>query len=1088
MKKFYIMLVCVFAFTHTISQAQVTDPLTLLRNPDAAQKQKALTFNGTHDFSLKSDSPTLPKVAAIYFNHVWTRDNIGCLPSSVCKKAFVTPDQEPGNSFDIFGFDSIKNDLIYNSRQGISPVITRSDTIVPTMVNNYLDSAIADSCYSKSATQTYINVKSFTATDSIKGLINTLGVSQGILAPARNAEAYSFCLGGVSLYEGKSMMKGQILWDPKIINHSIGKVAGIRQKGGTNDPIVFSVRDSVDSLLDSGTLLSIKLTYDSGTDTVDLINYWDNDTVHIESPNAEFDIDFPSPYTSLQGHAHLKIVNDTIILSDDSGFFDTKLPISGTVPIIFHLDDSLYFHYNLDTLSNYTNDSLRVKFLMYGNCINNYVSVFDTVILAPVIIQPSCFACTDGSICVSAISGIPSVYGFNYMWSNGATGQCITGLGAGVYTVTVTDSLCAETSVSYTLTPPPLLALTVNSKTNPTSAALSSGAINITASGGITPYIYIWSNASTNQNLTGLTAGTYTVTVTDANGATTTKSVTLTINCTLSYTTQVVQNASCYFNNGIVTVIPTGGSSYSYSWQTTPVQTTATATGLAYGVNSYVTITDASGCAITATVLVPTSLGLSLNLTSPVFAGGKNISCNGGSNGSINLTVSGSTGPYSYLWNNGTTTQNRFGLSAGTYTVTVTNGGCTATGFITLTQSTAMQLTATKINPSCFGGSNGTATAIASGGISPYSYSWNTIPVKTGATATGLAAGAYTVTVTDANGCTKTVSIALSSPADVVVTGIVTNANCFGGSTGSIDITPSGGTPPYTYLWNTGATTQDRINVLAAGTYTVTVTDSKGCTKQYSNSVGQPTAIAATSATTNVSCYGASTGSATVTASGGTPPYTYSWNTTPAKTTATVTGLKKGTYTALITDSKGCVKAVTVNITEPVSISISISKTNVTVHGGSNGTATANVSGGIAPYSYSWNTIPVKTTQTATGLIAGTYTVTVTDANGCTRTGSITVTQPARFAVNNAPDGTPYSFLYPNPATGLTTVTFNELITTSVTVTIFNMNGQRVYEEMLKPIQNNNSFELDLSHFTKGIYTMKYRTNDKEWIDKLVIQ
>jgi len=320
----------------------------------------------------------------------------------------------------------------------------------------------------------------------------------------------------------------------------------------------------------------------------------------------------------------------------------------------------------------------------------------------------------------------------------------------------------------------------------------------------------------------------------------------------LSFTNQVVQKPSCGKANGIVTVTPSGGTSYSYAWQTTPVQTTATGTGLSYYYNDYVLITDVSGCSIMDTVVKPTSNGLTLALTSPTYAGGYNIRCNGGSDGSISLAVSGSTGPYTYLWNNGATTQNRTGLTAGTYIVTVSNGGCTNSNVITLTQPSALVATASGVNPSC-GSSNGSATVTASGGVAPYSYSWNTAPVRTTASITGLATGVYTVTVSDANGCTKTAVVTLTNSSGIGVSGIITDAKCNGSATGSIDITPSGGVAPYTYLWTGGATTQDRMNVLAAGTYTVTVTDKNGCTGQYAATVNEPTAITATSTATNVS-------------------------------------------------------------------------------------------------------------------------------------------------------------------------------------------------------------------------------------------
>ncbi len=607
---------------------------------------------------------------------------------------------------------------------------------------------------------------------------------------------------------------------------------------------------------------------------------------------------------------------------------------------------------------------------------------------------------------------------YSYSWTNGGNcsatnGNCITCV-MGSYEVCITngcgDVVCCKVSLPGVSPVTPVVTSTVS----PTSIAPSSGAINISVTGGTPSYTYLWSNGSSSQNLTGVAAGTYTVTVTDANGCTATLSKTLVIRCLLTYSNAVLQNASCQMNNGVALVMPGGGTApYTFLWQTIPVQTTATGTGLPYGGVVNVIITDANGCSVTDPVSVPSSSGLVLTLTPSVYVGGKNIRCNGGNDGSVTVSVSGGTGPFTYNWSNGATTSVITGLTAGTYTVTVSNGACTATALIILKQPPAISVNIVKTNVTCSGGHNGTATATASGGTSPYTFQWNTSPVITTSSATGLGAGVYTVTVSDANGCTKTALVTITQPNPLIINCTALDAKCFGASNGSVTTATSGGTPPYTFLWSTGHTTQNRPNA-AAGTYTVTVTDSKGCTAQCTAVVSQPALITAAIAKTNVSCFGGHNGTAVITAAGGTPPYTYSWNTVPVQTNLTATGLGAGTFNCVVTDSKGCAKSFSVTITQPTALSLAISKTNVSVPGGSNGSATANPAGGTPPYSYLWNTSPAKTTQTAGGLTAGTYTVTVTDSKGCTKSGSVTITQPApRPSAGETHDE--FS-LHPNPA------------------------------------------------------------------------
>jgi hypothetical protein len=578
---------------------------------------------------------------------------------------------------------------------------------------------------------------------------------------------------------------------------------------------------------------------------------------------------------------------------------------------------------------------------------------------------------------------------------------------AGTYTVTVTDNDgCTTTTFASITQPAAPLTAGISAQTNVSCFGGNNGAATVTATGGTPAYSYIWSTspAQSTSTATTLMAGTYTVTVTDSHGCTTTTSASITQPATpLSAGISAQTNVSCFGgNNGAATVTATGGTpAYSYMWSTSPAQTTSTATTLMAGTYT-VTVTDNHGCTTSTSASItqpgaPLSAGISAQT---------NVKCFGGNNGAATVTVTGGTPAYGYMWSTSPaqTTSTATTLMAGTYTVTVTDShGCTTTTSASITQPGA-SVTAgisAQTNVNCFGGNNGAATVTVTGGTPAYSYMWSTSPVQTTSTAMTLMAGTYTVTVTDNQGCTTTTSASITQPAAPLSAGISaqTNVSCFGGSNGAATVTVTGGTPSYSYIWSTSPVqTTSTATTLMAGTYTVTVTDSHGCTTTTSASITQPAAplSAGISAQTNVSCFGGNNGAATVTATGGTPAYSYMWSTSPAQTTSTATTLMAGTYTVTVTDSHGCTTTTSASITQPAApLSAGISaQTNVSCFGGNDGAATVTATGGTPGYNYMWSTSPAQTTSTATSLLAGLYVVTVTDTHGCTTIAIATITQP----------------------------------------------------------------------------------------------
>ncbi len=629
------------------------------------------------------------------------------------------------------------------------------------------------------------------------------------------------------------------------------------------------------------------------------------------------------------------------------------------------------------------------------------------------LVNAACFGATTGSVTLAGNGGTPP-----YQYSlNGGVQQAsgtFSNLAAGIYTITVTDASNCSVDVPVTIGQPANpLTVSITSQTNIACFGQANGSATALASGGTGPYVYTWltTPVQSSPTATNLAAGTYTVAVFDANGCFSTTTVTITepsSALTAGITSQA--NVTCYgAATGSITITGIGGTPpYQYSINGGILQPGGTFTGLAAG-NYTVIVLDANNCAtiVIATITQPV-LALSVAITSQT-----NIACSGQSTGSATVTANGGTTPYTYSWNTipVQTSATISNLFAGNYSVTVTDSlGCTATASVTITEPASPLVIAItdQVNVACFGQFTGSATVTASGGTQPYSYSWNTVPVQTTATVGNLAAGTYTVTVTDGTLCVLTATVVITEPATALSASITSQVNvlCSGSPTGSVTVVGSGGTPPYQYSINGGALQPDgAFTNLAAGNYTIIVLDANNCIFPVFVNLTEPASAvtAVITSQTNIACSGQSTGSATVTANGGTAPYAYSWNTIPVQTTATISNLFAGNYSVTVTDSLGCTAIASVTILPPANpLVVSIAnQVNVACLGQSTGSAVALVSGGTLPYSYSWNTVPVQTTVTAGSLAAGTYTLTVTDGAGCTATASVTISEPASALTAN---------------------------------------------------------------------------------------
>ncbi|NUO01791.1 MAG: gliding motility-associated C-terminal domain-containing protein, partial [Saprospiraceae bacterium] len=583
---------------------------------------------------------------------------------------------------------------------------------------------------------------------------------------------------------------------------------------------------------------------------------------------------------------------------------------------------------------------------------------------------------------------------FSFVWDNGDADATADGLGAGDHNVVITDGNGCVTTRSITLIEP--AALGVQTTTQLVSCFGGMDGIAIaTASGGTLPYEYFWDALAANQRTDTafqLVAGSYTITVTDLNGCSVAASADVTQNSEIVLSAQS-QDATCNgLPDGTASVAATGGSgNYSYTW-------TDVASGMLVGASDlvsqlfegsyFVIVEDEFTCRDTAQVSIsaPAALDVQFVTQAPL--------CTNAANGTATLTTSGGTPGYQFTWsdNGAAISPLRNDLAAGSYTVTITDANSCATEIsFDLTDPLPVLLQLSTTQASCFGGNDGTATVVASGGAGGYTYAWPS--GQNGATATGLSAGPVSVTVADANGCQAVGNILVGQEDALQVVLTPANLTCFNNNSGMVTASTSGGAGNYTYQWSNGAQGPMVAN-LAAGNIGVTVTDGNGCQTTSAASISQPTPVTASIASSLVSCLGQPDGTATVTPSGGTSPYTYTWSDPAAQQTPVATGLNTGNFSVTVADANNCTFVTSVDVGGTPPISLSVTPSDVRCYDGNDGSIQVVATGGNGNFVYSWNTPDIPQTGSPGGLRAGQYAVTVTDSGGCTATASASIAQP----------------------------------------------------------------------------------------------
>jgi gliding motility-associated-like protein len=597
----------------------------------------------------------------------------------------------------------------------------------------------------------------------------------------------------------------------------------------------------------------------------------------------------------------------------------------------------------------------------------------------------SCFGGSDGSINLTVTGGTAP---YIFSWSNNSSSQNLSNLIVGSYNVTVTDANGCTKNLTIILTQPSAPISSNDSHTDILCKGFSTGSIDLTVNGGTNPYTYLWSNGQTTQDIDTLLSGTYSVSITDAKSCVFFDTITLTQPLSIISYTSIVTPINCFGEaTGGINISPVGGTApYTFTWNNSAI--TEDISSLFCG-NFQVTITDANMCVLTSdTINIPQPLA-PIVLTASIDT----VNCFNGSDGAINLTVTGGTAPYTYSWSNGQTSQDIDSLISGNYTVIVLDSkGCSDTLTLTVSQPLApINTSKISVDILCKGFSTGAIDLSVNGGTTPYNYLWSN--GQTTQDIDSLLSGTYSVSITDANSCLYYDTIQLTEPSNALsYTSIVTSINCFGDATGAINITSFGGTAPYTYVWTNAATTED-IDTILTGNYQLTITDAHLCVLTTDTiNIPQPLApIALTAVIDAVKCHNGSDGAINLSVTGGTAPYSYTWSN--GQVSQDIDSLILGNFEVIVTDSKGCMDSASYQVTQPnIPLTLGITHTDALCVGGTQGTIDLTVTGGTFPYNYLWNNF--KTTPDLDSLNQGFYYVLVTDANGCNDTISATVLDP----------------------------------------------------------------------------------------------
>ncbi len=618
----------------------------------------------------------------------------------------------------------------------------------------------------------------------------------------------------------------------------------------------------------------------------------------------------------------------------------------------------------------------------------------------------SCFGGNTGSITITSAGNPFGAVQYSIDGTNFVAGNVFTGLSANTYTVKVKDNLCMVNVASQVITQPSDLSI------NPDIQSIScfggsDGRITLNTSGGTPAYqfskdgtTYVNSNVFAN-----LGVNNYKFWVKDTKGCIKESAIlSITQPTVLSVGIDTKVDVLCNgANTGVVKLKANGGTkAYQFSKDGTTFQADSSFTALTAGAYTF-TLKDAKGCTQTtiSSILQPTAIVIS----SPVVT---NLTCNGDNSGQIVVSATGGVGPYTFSKDNSTyQSSGTFStLAANTYTIYAQDSkACRVSINTSVSEPSLVSAAITITNNLCYADQTGRIMAVGSGGTPSYQYSRDGINFVSSGTFSALTAGSYTIQTKDSRGCLNSQTVTVNQPTVLTATPSITkHVTCFGGNDGTINVLAGGGTSPYTYSSN-GTAYQSGANFsFAIGTYSFWVKDANGCIKTTGSlTLTQPTDIVpSVSGKTAVSCFGGNNGTASIAATGGIAPYTFSKDGNNFQTSGAFGGFSAGTSVLTVKDNVGCTRPISVDILQPAqALQVSISsQANLTCYQNNTGSIQAALSGGTAPYQFSKDNNNFQASGTFTALSAGNYTIYGKDANNCQTSISLNLSEPSDINIS----------------------------------------------------------------------------------------